>query len=94
MKPGISVLLTKPKDIDYEIFIFKKYRELVKYMLDKKEKKTGELEQDLDTLRDRADLNFCERMSTVYRAEKKKILHSNIDLCDYILNILVTLKHH
>lgn len=31
-------------------------------------------------------------MSVVYRSEKKKILYTNIDLCNYLLSILVHLK--
>ena len=31
-------------------------------------------------------------MSIVYRSEKKKILHTNIDLCNYLLTILASVK--
>ena len=33
IKPTLMALLTKPKDLDYEIFIFKKYEGLMKYIL-------------------------------------------------------------
>ena len=92
MKPGISVLLTKPRDLDYELYIFKKYRGLLKIILDLKEQKTGTLLQDLETLKTNSDLPFTIRMSTVYRSEKKKILSSNIDLCDYVIRTITYLK--
>ena len=43
-KPGVSVLLTKPKDLDYEIFIFTKYRELIAHLLEAKEARSCTLE--------------------------------------------------
>ena len=46
-KPGVSVLLTKPKDLDYEIFIMQKYQEFCNHLLSKKESRTGTLEDDL-----------------------------------------------
>ena len=37
-------------------------------------------------------LSFPRKMAVVYRSEKKKILHTNIDLCGYLLKILRYLK--
>jgi len=42
----INILLTKPKDIDYEIFIFNHYLGIMKYVLAYKERNTT-LEKDL-----------------------------------------------
>ena len=89
--PKVSVLLTKPKDVDYEIFILKRYRGFCQHMLNKKEGKTGKLEEDLILLKTN-EINWMRRMSVVYRSEKKKILHTNIDLCNYLLSILVSVK--
>ena len=44
VKIGISVLLTKPKDVDYELFIFKKYLGLMQHLLQEKEWRSGTLE--------------------------------------------------
>lgn len=79
VKVGISVLLTKPKDIDYELFIFKKYLGLMQHLIQEKEWRSGTLEQDLELLK--GDLPYTKRMAVVYRGEKKKILRTQIDLC-------------
>lgn len=93
-KPGVSVLLTKPKDLDYEIFIMQKYQEFCKHLLSKKESRTGALEEDLTLIKNWQELglSFPRKMAVVYRSEKKKILHTNIDLCGYLLKILKYLK--
>ena len=93
-KPGVSVLLTKPKDLDYEIFIMQKYQEFCKHLLSKKESRTGTLEEDLTLVKNWQELglSFPRKMAVVYRSEKKKILHTNIDLCGYLLKILKYLK--
>ena len=85
-----NILLTKPKDIDYEIYIFEKYQALMKHILQEKEKRTT-LEQDLASVSD-PDLKYTLRFATIYRLEKKKILRSNIDLAGYVLVILRALK--
>jgi len=87
----VSVLLTKPKDIDYEIFILQKYRGFCQHLLNKKEQRNGKLEEDLVLLKTN-EINWMRRMSIVYRSEKKKILHTNIDLCNYLLRILIHIK--
>lgn len=91
------MLLTKPKDIDYEIFIFNKYLGLMTHVLAKKEKRSGTtVEVDLLALREdgKGDLHlgYMRRMAIVYRAEKKKILRSNIDLCQHVLHVLNAIR--
>lgn len=61
-------------------------------MLNKKEAKNGKLEEDLTLLKTN-EINWMRRMSVVYRSEKKKILHTNIDLCNYLLSILASVKN-
>ena len=89
--PKVSVLLTKPKDLDYEIFVLQRYRGFCQHLLNKKEAKNGKLEEDLILLKTN-EINWMRRMSIVYRSEKKKILHTNIDLCNYLLTILASVK--
>lgn len=92
MKPRVTVLLTKPKDLDYELFIFKKYEGLMRFLLEKKESRSSTtLDEDLALLSGREDLGYMRRMAVVYRCEKKKILRSNIDLCQYVIRIIKAL---
>lgn len=84
------MLLTKPKDLDYEIFIMTKYQGFCERILQKKEDRTGTVEEDLTLIRNWQELglSFTRKMAVVYRCEKKKILHTNIDLCKYLIRIL------
>lgn len=56
--------------------------------------KTSSLEDDLKVLNDidRKDLSYETRFAIRFRSEKKKIIRSNIDLANYVLNILKSLK--
>jgi hypothetical protein len=83
---AFNVLLTKPKDIQFEIFVFTKYLELMRNLSINKEK-TGTLEEDLASL-DNRNMTYTKRFGIIYRIEKKKILRSQIDLCEFILSIL------
>ena len=87
-------MLTKPKDLDYEIFIMEKYQGFCQRILQKKENRTGTIEEDLTLIKNcqELDLSFTRKMAVVYRCEKKKILHTNIDLCKYLIRILKYLK--
>ena len=75
-KPGVSVLLTKPKDLDYEIFIMQKYLGFCRHLLSKKETRTGTVEEDLIQIKNSQELSlgYTRKMAIVYRCEKKKIL--------------------
>jgi len=91
IKRTIQALLTKPKDLDYELFIFKRYQGLMQHLLTKKEARSGAtLEEDLHTLKTKTceEVGYMQWMATVYRSEKKKILASHIDLCQYVIRIL------
>ena len=85
----VEILLTKPKDINFEIFIFEKYLALMEHLKTTKEK-SKTLEDDLSLLEDyqRKGVSFEERFVIRYRAEKKKIIRSNIDLAQFVLGIL------
>ena len=87
-------LLTKPKDLDYEIFIFKKYEGLMKHILASREKRSGAtLEEDLHILKTKTceEVGYMNWMAIVYRSEKKKIVKSNIDLCQFVIKLLLEL---
>ncbi len=88
------MLLTKPKDLDYEIFIMEKYMGFCQRILSKKESRTGTVEEDLVLIKNWQELSlgYTRKMAVVYRCEKKKILHTNIDLCKYLIRILTHLK--
>lgn len=88
-KSGVTVLLTKPKDLEYELFIFKKYEGLMRHLLTKKEQRSGTtLEEDLALLKGKEDLGYMRRMAVVYRSEKKKILKTQIDLSEYVITVI------
>lgn len=70
----MHTLLTKPRDLDFETFIFKKYLELIQIILARKEMNTT-LEEDLEKLKEE-NLTYTYRFGLVYRIEKKKILRS------------------
>jgi hypothetical protein len=93
-KPGVSVLLTKPKDLDYELFILSNYQSFCEYLLSKKESRTGTLDDDLILIAnwEQMGLSYTRKMTVVYRCEKKKILATNIDLCKYLLKIVKRVK--
>ncbi len=74
----LNILLTKPKDLDFEILVFTKYWELMKTTLAKRES-SSTLEQDLALLDDKS-IPYTRMFGILYRAEKKKILKSQIDL--------------
>ena len=92
VKPVAGVLLTKPKDLEYESFIMSKYIGLMKHILAIKERRSGStLDQDMESLQ-KTDLSFQQRMAIVYRSEKKKILYTIIDLCEYLKSVIDGLK--
>ena len=86
-------MLTKPKDLDYEIFIFEKYLGLMNHLKDIKEKHRS-LEEDLALLDDLFidGITYEHRFAVRYRAEKKKIIRSNIDLVELVLKVLRRVK--
>ena len=91
VRPKVSVLLTKPKDLEYELFIFRKYLALMRHMVTKKERRTGKtLEEDLEAIKS-GTLGYMRFMATVYRAEKKKIMHTNADLAQHVISIITKL---
>lgn len=82
------ILLTKPVNLYYERYCAKYYEDLLEFLKANLEKQAS-LEQDLETLRsDKSDLSWASRMALTYRAEKKKIIRSQIHLIGWIKRIL------
>ena len=80
------MLLLKPTDIDYEIFVFDHYVRFMEFLLKIKERKST-IDEDIELLKDRS-LHYTKRFALIYKVEKKKIVSSNLDLSKFILNIL------
>ena len=71
-----------------------KYQGFCQWILSKKENRTGTVEEDLILIKNWQELGlgYTRKMAVVYRCEKKKILHTNIDLCKYLIRILKILR--
>ena len=71
-----------------------KYQSFCRHLLSKKETRTGTVEEDLILIKNWQELSlgYTRKMAIVYRCEKKKILHTNVDLSGYIIKILKYLK--
>jgi hypothetical protein len=89
IKPGMNVLLTKPRDLDYELFIFRRYEGLMRHILTQREKRAT-LDEDLHILKTKRceEVGYMQWMAMVYRSEKKKILKSQLDLCAFVIRIV------
>jgi len=67
------IILTRPRDLFYEAYVFRGYKavlEFVKLDIEFKSK----LEDDLELLK--GDLKWHVRMAVVYRVERKKIVRN------------------
>ena len=77
----------------YEQYVFTIYMKILQFIQGKLNARAT-LEEDLELLKrgepgsDLPPISFEMRMAVVYRAEKKKILRSQINLIDKILQIL------
>lgn len=87
------ILLTRPTNLFYEQYIFSFYLQVLKYVMDQLNN-VATLEQDFELL-DRGEpgnplppISFEMRMAVVYRAEKKKIIRSQINLIQKVLQVL------
>ena len=72
IKPA-HIILTRPRDLFYEVYVFSWYKhvlEFVKLGIEFKSK----LEDDLELLK--GDLKWHVRMAVVYRVERKKIVRN------------------
>lgn len=80
-----KIFMSRPTLIAYEKYIMRYYLQICNY-IQAQMNKVATLEQDLDMLKrgqpghPGAPLDFKMRMAVVYRAEKKKILRSQINL--------------
>jgi len=87
------ILLTRPTNLFYEQYIFSYYLQIVRFIRDQLYR-VATLEEDFELLQrgepgnDLEPIDFEFRMAVVYRAEKKKILLSQINLVQKIVQIL------
>jgi hypothetical protein len=81
-------LLTKISDIDFEYFCLLKYKEVVQALIADLESKTT-LESDLALLSGKVTtLTGNQYMAVVYRSERKKIMHSQRHVIEYLLKVV------
>lgn len=78
-------MLTRPRDLFFEIFVFSMYLKVLEYVKVGMEMKTS-LEKDLELLK--TDLDWKLRMVIVYRVERKKIIRSQLRLIEKVLEDL------
>lgn len=67
------IILTRPRDLFYEVYVFSWYMHILEYVKLGIEYKT-KLEEDLELLK--GDLKWHVRMAVVYRSERKKIVRN------------------
>ena len=84
------ILLTRPTILSYELYVFNYYLQICSFVQSQLNK-VATLEQDLELLcrgepgHPGEPINFEMRMAVVYRAEKKKIMRSQINLIQKII---------
>ena len=78
-------MLTKPRDLFYEVFTFSFYKNVLEYVKLGMEMKSS-LEKDQELLKQDMDWNL--RMAIVYRSERKKIIRSQLHLIEKVLHDL------
>ena len=78
-------MLTRPRDLFFEVFVFSIYLKVLEYVKVGIEMKTT-LEKDLELLK--TDLDWKLRMVIVYRVERKKIIRSQLRLIEKVLEDL------
>ena len=66
-------MLTRPRDMFYEVYVFSFYKNLLEYVKLGMEMKSS-LEKDQELLKHEMPWNL--RMAIVYRSERKKIIRS------------------
>lgn len=84
LKPQ-QIMLTKPRDLFYEVFTFSFYKNVLEYVKLGMEMKSS-LEKDQELLKQDMDWNL--RMAIVYRSERKKIIRSQLHLIEKVLHDL------
>ena len=78
-------MLTRPRDLFFEVFVFSMYLKVLEYVKVGMEMKTT-LEKDLQLLK--TDLDWKLKMVIVYRVERKKIIRSQLRLIEKVLEDL------
>ena len=91
------ILLTRPTNLFYEQYVFSFYLQVLKYIADQLNN-VSTLEEDLELL-ERGEpgnphppISFELRMAVTYRAEKKKIIRSQINLIQKVITVLQSIE--
>ena len=84
-------MLSEPVDIQFETYVLQFYREIVKGFSKAAEKMTT-LEVDLAMLAGQTnvkmELTAEQRFAVIYRSERKQILRSQLELAEFLLQLL------
>lgn len=96
--PRNKIFLTKAINLKFEAKVIVLYKQLIEYLIMISEKETT-LEDDLEILRSgrlssESDKKICfpVRMMVLYRLEKKRILHAQLELINLFYNMFVKQK--
>jgi len=91
--PRNKIFLTKAINLKFEAKVIELYKQLIEYLINTNEQETT-LEDDLKILRSgklRSDstneISFPQRMMILYRTEKKRILHAQLEQISLLQNI-------
>jgi len=83
-------LISKPLAIRFELHCMREYLKLLEYFLVLKEKETTLAEDTelLETMTQKEGWTYNMRFAVIYRAERKKILHSQVRLLKTVVPML------
>jgi len=91
--PRNKIFLTKAINLKFEAKVIELYKQLIEYLINTNEQETT-LEDDLKILRSGKlhsdstnEISFPQRMMILYRTEKKRILHAQLELISLLQNI-------
>ena len=82
-----TILLTEPRDLDFELMCLARYRDIVSHVLKQLEAETT-MQEDVDLLGTSKDLNDKQRFAVIYRSERKKIVHNQLDLIKWLSHLV------
>jgi len=82
-----KLLFTKPKELKTELMCLEQYLKLVNYLKHELELETT-LEQDLELLKINNFNTVNQKFGVIYRAERKKILHSQVDVVKWMIKVI------
>jgi len=91
--PRNKIFLTKAINLKFEAKVIELYKQLIEYLINTNEQETT-LEDDLKILRSGKlhsdstnEISFPQRMMILYRTEKKRILHAQLEQISLLQNI-------